>query len=387
MKPPISLSIIGSTGSIGESTLKVVDRYPERLRVVGLSAGRNLEKLLAQKACYQPEIVALALAEGGAHKGIPTGTDAVNAVAAWQGADVAVIASVGFAGVIPTLAAIRAGKKIALANKETLVAAGAVVTIEAARHGVSIVPIDSEHSAIWQCLRAGDKGEVRRLILTASGGPFRTRPLGSFDKVTPAEALAHPTWRMGPRITIDSATMMNKGFEIIEAAWLFGVPLDKIEVVIHPQSIVHSMVEFQDGSVIAQMGIPDMTIPITYALFAPERPPVPIDVPAYEPTRYPPLEFFDPDPARYPALALARAAHRLGATGGAVLNAADEIAVRAFLEERLPFARIISLVEKVLGEHTAIIAPSIEDIEEADRWARVRANELVPSFGAPVAIH
>jgi 1-deoxy-D-xylulose-5-phosphate reductoisomerase len=382
MSSQIRLSIIGSTGSIGESTLKVVDRYPDRLRVVGLATGRNLKRLQEQRARYNPEICAIAHSETRCPAGLNSGASAVHDVAAWPSADVVVIASVGFTGVRPTLAAITAGKRIALANKETLVAAGALV-VPAARHaGVSIAPIDSEHSAIWQCLRAGDRGEVKRLILTASGGPFRARPIDTFDQITPAEALAHPTWKMGPRITIDSATMMNKGFEIIEAAWLFDIPPERVDVVIHPQSIIHSMVEFQDGSVIAQMGIPDMTIPITYALFAPERILATHDVPAYNPSTKPVLEFFEPDSTRFPALDLARAALRSGPLGGAVLNAADEVAVASFLEERLPFARIIPLVERVLGGHAKVENPAIADIEEADRWARARANELMPTVGS-----
>ncbi|HWO57831.1 MAG TPA: 1-deoxy-D-xylulose-5-phosphate reductoisomerase [bacterium] len=387
MKPLLALTVVGSTGSIGESTLRVVDRYPDRLSVVGLSTGRNLARLSEQVARYRPEIAAISQSTGDLPPGVRAGDQAIREAAAWPTADVAVIAAVGFAGVRPTLAAITAGKRIALANKETLVAAGAVVMPEARRHHAAIVPIDSEHSAIWQCLQTGARSEVRRLILTASGGPFRTRPLATFGRITPAEALAHPTWSMGPRITIDSATMMNKGFEIIEAAWLFDLPPERVDVVIHPQSIVHSMVEFQDGSVVAQMGIPDMTLPITYALFGPERPPATADVPRYQPAQRQPLEFFEPAPERYPALELARAAWRQGPTGGAVLNAADEVAVAAFLEERLPFTRIIPLVERVLSEHVVVPNPTIGDIEEADRWARRRAEELAGTAGGRVMTH
>lgn len=373
----LRLSIIGSTGSIGESALKVVDRYPGRLNVVGLATGHNLARLVEQKQRYNPEVTAIAKSSESPLQDIAIGASALEAVAAWKNADVTVIASVGFTGVRPTLAAISAGKRVALANKETLVAAGAVVIPAAQEAGCSIAPIDSEHSAVWQCLRAGGRGEIRRLILTASGGPFHTRPAETFDCITPAEALAHPTWKMGPRITIDSATMMNKGFEIIEAAWLFDISPDKVDVVIHPQSIIHSMVEFQDGSVISQMGIPDMTLPITYALFAPDRPSVPSDVPTYHPAQHPQLEFFEPDSGRFPALGVARHAFRMGATGGAVLNAADEVAVAAFLEERLPFPRIISLVEQVLGKHKVISLPSLSDIEEVDCWARTTASDMI----------
>lgn len=381
MSSPTALSIIGSTGSIGESTLKVVDRYPDRLCVRGLATGRNLPRLMAQAESYHPDVLALADNSVQVPANIGSGAAAVESVAAWQQSDIAVIATVGYSGVRPTLAAIAAGKKIALANKETLVAAGAVVVPAARQAQVEIAPIDSEHSAVWQCLRAGERSEVKRLILTASGGPFRKRPLSTYDAITPAEALAHPTWKMGPRITIDSATMMNKGFEIIEAAWLFDIPPERIDVVIHPQSIIHSMVEFRDGSVISQMGVPDMTIPITYALFGPERLPAHPEVPDYNPSAVASLEFEEPDPNRFPALGLARGAFRLGAAGGAVLNAADEVAVAAFLEERLPFARIITLVEAVLEDHRAVAGPSIEDIDESDQWARARAKELVSVHG------
>jgi len=391
MALPKPISIVGSTGSIGESTLRVVDRYPGRLRVVALAAGRNTARLAEQVRRYHPDVVAIAAPSGvtelqarlgGMGVEILAGSDGVEAVAAWPSADTTVIAVVGFAGVFPTLAAIRAGKSIALANKETLVAAGAVVMPLAKEHGVTIAPIDSEHSAIWQCLRAGRRSEVKRLILTASGGPFRTRPLSIFGDITPADALAHPTWSMGPRITVDSATMMNKGFEIIEAARLFDIEPARVEVVIHPQSIVHSLVEFCDGSVVAQMGLPDMTLPITYALLGPERVEASPDVQGFDPVACGPLEFGAPEPERYPALGLARHAYEMGATGGTVLNAADEIAVEAFLEGRLPFTGITPLVEAVLDEHHVVFDPGIDDIVAADRWARHRAAELMQGPGS-----
>jgi 1-deoxy-D-xylulose-5-phosphate reductoisomerase len=381
-----SIALVGSTGSIGQSTLKVVDRYPDRLRVVALAGGSNVDELISQCRRYHPEIVAIAddkrratLIEAmrGTQVTIASGAEGVQAVAAWPSATTTVIASVGFTGVRPTLAAIAAGKQVALANKETLVAAGSVVVSAARRAGITISPIDSEHSAIWQCLRAGNKGEVRRLILTASGGPFRTRPLATFDRITPEEALAHPTWNMGPRITVDSATMMNKGFEIMEAAWLFDVPPDRVDVVIHPQSIVHSMVEFQDNSVVAQLGVPDMTLPITYALFATERPPAASEAPVYDPVEHGQLQFFAPEAERYPALRLARDASLLGATGGCVLNAADEVAVAAFLKGELPFTGIPAVVKEVLAQHHVVSDPSIDDIEAADRWARECAQAIV----------
>lgn len=308
---------------------------------------------------------------------IITGDRALEEVAAWPSLQTVIVAVVGFAGVRPTLAAIRAGHHIALANKETLVAAGALVMDAARRMAVSIAPIDSEHSAIWQCLRAGKPNEVRRLILTASGGPFRSRPLETFDTITPAEALAHPTWRMGSRITIDSATMMNKGFEIIEAAWLFGMEPLRVDVVIHPQSIIHSMVEFQDGSVIAQMGPPDMTIPIAYALFGPDRPEAPPDTPRMNLTTLGTLGFEMPDVRRYPALNLAREAFAAGPTATAVLNAADEAAVAAFLGERIPFPAITAHVADAMAAHSVASRPSIDDITDADRWARDFVNERV----------
>lgn len=386
----LNIGILGSTGSIGQSTLKVVDRFPGRLRVTALAASRNVEELAAQVRKYRPEIVALidsTLAEAlrsklGDFPGrVVVGPDSHRDIATWPTIQTLVVATVGFAGAAPTLAAIDAGKNIALANKETLVAAGAIVMPRARARGVTIAPIDSEHSAIWQCLRAGACRDVRRVILTASGGPFRNRPLGTFESITPAEALSHPTWRMGPRITIDSATMMNKAFEIIEATWLFDLSPDQIDVVIHPQSVVHSMVEYQDGSVIAQLGSPDMTLPIAYALFAPERPE---GVPGSQPldlSKPTSLEFIPPDPERYPALALARRALSAGPTAGAVLNAADEVAVAAFLDGRLKFTGIEPQIGETLTAHEPVPHPSFEDIIRADQWAR--ENMAARLSGAP----
>jgi 1-deoxy-D-xylulose-5-phosphate reductoisomerase len=380
------ISLLGATGSIGASTLRVVERYPDRLKVVALSAGTNAAGLVALARRWEPEAVCIAdpaglpnLKEGlrGSSCKILSGPEGLEEIAAWPSADTTVVAVVGFAGVRPTLAAIAAGKKIALANKETLVAAGALVMARAREHGVSLVPIDSEHSAIWQCLRAGEEREVKRLILTASGGPFRHRPVDTFDTITPAEALAHPTWKMGPRITVDSATMMNKGFEVLEAAWLFDIEPDRIDVVIHPESIIHSMVEFHDGSIVAHLGAPDMAHPITYALFAPERLPVEADTAHYDPTSGGELHFEAVASERYPALALARRAWAAGATGGTVLNAADEVAVEAFQQGGLSFPEITILVDRVLREHTVVNEPGIDDIEAADRWARDKARALI----------
>ncbi|HUU46287.1 MAG TPA: 1-deoxy-D-xylulose-5-phosphate reductoisomerase [Acidobacteriota bacterium] len=382
--------IVGSTGSIGQSTLRVVERYPERLEVVGLAAGTNASLLAEQAQRWRPEVVALADAAGlerlrqglsGTSCEVLAGPEGLAELAGWPSADTAVIATVGFSGVRPTLAAIEARKRVALANKETLVTAGSIVMPLAEARGVDLVPIDSEHSAIAQCLRAGGDHEVERLILTASGGPFRTRSPETFGDITPEEALAHPTWRMGPRITIDSATMMNKGFEVIEAAWLFGMTPDRVDVVIHPESIIHSMVEFRDGSVIAQMGEPDMTLPITYALFAPERLSAVAETPRYDPRTSGSLHFEDPDPTRFPALALARQAWAAGPTGGAVLNAADEVAVEAFLAGKLSFPGIIELVRAVLDDHEVVRDADIDDIEAADRWARMQARRRIETVG------
>ncbi|MBD3299498.1 MAG: 1-deoxy-D-xylulose-5-phosphate reductoisomerase [candidate division Zixibacteria bacterium] len=382
---PTSISIIGSTGSIGRSTLAVVDRYPERLRVVGLATHQNVERLVEQVQTYRPEMVGICddsragqlRASTSDETSHVVGESALIDVASFPDAETVVIAVVGFAGVRPTLAAIDAGHNVALANKETLITAGEIVMARARQRGVSLAPIDSEHSAIWQCLRAGERGEVRRIILTASGGPFRTLPLDQLDDITPEQALAHPTWNMGSRITIDSATMMNKGFEIIEAARLFDLESDQIDVVIHPQSLVHSMVEFRDGSIIAQLGATDMTLPIAYALFAPDRPPAAEGMPILDVTQMGQLTFEPPDPDRFPALALARRALEDGGTAPVVLNAADEVAVAAFLDGRLRFPEIARTVAEVLDQHTVVKQPTLEDIEAADRWAREIVNHHV----------
>ncbi len=388
---PLNIGILGSTGSIGQNTLRVVDRFPGRFRVTALAASRNVDLLAAQVRKYRPEVVALidssqgdALrAQLGDYYGrIFVDPDSLCEMAAWPSIQTLVVAVVGFAGAAPTLAAIDAGKNIALANKETLVAAGAVVMPRARQRGVTIAPIDSEHSAVWQCLRAGAHEEVRKIILTASGGPFRNRPLETFAAITPAEALNHPTWRMGPRITIDSATMMNKAFEIIEATWLFDLTPDQIDVVIHPQSVVHSMVEYQDGSVIAQLGSPDMTLPIAYALLAPERPEGVTGPQTLDMTKANTLEFTPPDLARYPALDLARRALAMGPTACAVLNAADEIAVAAFLDGHLPFTGIVDQIGETLTAHKPVSDPCFDDIVAADRWARDYVTGHLPGTPA-----
>jgi len=379
-----AITIVGSTGSIGRSTLAVAERYGDRLRVAGLAAHRNGARLAEQALATRPDVVGLGVPDGEAalRQGLQgyegktiIGDEAMSQVAEWDQADTTVIAVVGFAGVRPTLAAIAAGHKVALANKETLVTAGEIVMQAAQQRGVDIVPIDSEHSAVWQCLRAGRRDEVRRIILTASGGPFREWPIAEFDRITPDDALAHPTWKMGPRITIDSATMMNKGFEIIEAARLFGLQPDQIDVVIHPQSIVHSMVEFCDGSIMAQLGATDMTLPIAYALFAPDRPEAAEQMPMLDLGSMRRLDFASPDPERFPALGLARRALMAGGTAPAVLNAADEEAVAAFLNGQLSFTGIHRMVSEALDEHQVVSGPGLKDIEAADRWARLYVNQ------------
>jgi 1-deoxy-D-xylulose-5-phosphate reductoisomerase len=371
-----SLVILGSTGSIGENTLKIIDAHPDRLRVVGLAAHSNAARLAEQVNKYQPEAVALTNAEhlGTLKSGlrsfsgeILSGPQALTEIAAIPDADTAVVAVVGSVGYRPTLAAIESGKRICLANKETLVVAGSMITAAARRRGVELLPIDSEHSAIWQCLKSGRPTEVEKIFLTGSGGPFRTRPRETFTNITKAEALAHPNWNMGAKITIDSATMMNKAFEIIEAVWLFGVAADKIDVVIHPQSIVHSAVRFTDGSVIAQMGHPDMKLPIQYALLYPDR--VPVPQPLFDLADCTNLTFEIPDEKRYPALPLARRVIELGQTYPAVLNAADEIAVELFLDGKILFTDILDLVEGAIDQHEPITGPNLSDLDGVGKWA------------------
>lgn len=376
------VSILGSTGSIGCQALDVLDGRPD-FRIVGLAAGKNIELLREQIKKYRPLLVsvekeddALTLAREFAGKGfeILWGSEGLRAVASHPAAGVVITAVTGTAGLLPTVEAIRAGKDIALANKETLVAAGSLVTGLAAGKGVNILPVDSEHSAIWQCLRGSRPGEVESIILTASGGPFRKEP--DLEKVTVSMALAHPNWSMGKKITVDSATLMNKGLEVIEARWLFGLDYDRIRVVIHPQSIIHSMVEFRDGSVMAQLGLPDMRLPIQYALTYPDR--LPGSVPRLDPAKIGALTFEPPDTGRFPLLDLA---YRVGGRGGtlpAVMNAANEVAVELFLAGRIKFTAIYRVVEEVVGRHDITDRPDLEEILEADRWARERARQVDP---------
>jgi len=379
-----NLAILGATGSIGVSTLEIVAAYPERFRVVTMTGGRNLDKLAEQVRLVKPRQVAV-IAEadarrlqqllGGEAPQILHGVEGLVACATHPEVDMVVSAIVGAAGLIPTYAAIEAGKDIALANKETLVAAGPLVMASAARHGVRLFPVDSEHSAIFQSLQGHRKTDVRRLILTASGGPFRNHSLEQLQQVTPSQALAHPNWDMGRKISIDSATMMNKGLEVIEARWLFDLPAGKIDVHIHPQSIVHSMVEYTDGSVIAQMGVPDMKTPIAYALSHPER--LPLVLPPLDLCRIGSLTFSDPDPLRFPCLELAYRALERGGSAPAVLNAANEVAVEAFLDGRIPFMAIADLIQRVLALHQPQELAHLDVVLKADVWGREEARRQV----------
>lgn len=384
-----AISILGSTGSIGCNSLKVVD-FLGNFRVVALAAGRNMPKLAEQIANFRPQIVSCEnescideLRTELRSLGIPEpeivfGQDGLTAVATHSEAEIVISAAVGSVGFIPTLCAIEAGKRIALANKETLVMAGEVMTNAAARSGAEIIPVDSEHNAIHQCLRGEKSSEVKRLVLTASGGPFRTNTLAEIERATVKEALAHPNWSMGDKITIDSATLMNKGLEVIEARWLFGFEAHQISVVVHPQSVVHSMVEMVDGSVIAQMGVTDMKHPIQYALTYPDRQAgclPPLDL-----TSIGTLTFEEPDVERFPCMGLAYEALNVGGTMPAVLNAANEVAVSAFLENKIRFSEIAKINKAVMGLCETAAADNIEAILQADQNARSKADELVTEF-------
>jgi 1-deoxy-D-xylulose-5-phosphate reductoisomerase len=378
------LSILGSTGSIGVNTLRIVSQFPERFEVISLSAGLNTNLLKQQILQFRPKIVSVlnkelseTLRRELSH--IPVeivhGVEGLIQVATHPEVDQVVSAIVGAVGLIPTLSAIKTGKTIALANKETLVMAGKIVIEEAKQKHVQILPVDSEHSAIFQALLGHRKEDVHRLILTASGGPFLNFPASRLQEVTVKEALNHPRWEMGKKITIDSASLMNKGLEVIEAHWLFNIPIDKIVILIHPQSVVHSMVEYVDGSMVAQMGITDMKIPISYALSFPER--LPLNLPRLDLSRNEALNFFQPDPERFPCLQLAYQAIEIGETMPAVLNAANEIAVNAFLEGSLKFTEIPLFLQRVMGEHEVNAVHTVEDILKADHWARERSKAIL----------
>lgn len=379
------ISLLGSTGSIGRGVLDIVRMFPDQYAIAGLAAGRNVELLSRQVLEFSPERISVldescsiqlkALLPKSLHNTIVWGTEGNVQVAALESADITVSAIVGAAGLLPTMAAIEAGKDIGLANKETLVMAGKLVMAAARRKGIQLLPVDSEHSAIFQALEAGRKEDVAKIILTASGGPFLSRKAEELHLVTPEQALAHPNWSMGRKISIDSATLMNKGLEVIEARWLFDVPVDSIEVVIHPQSIVHSLVEFQDGAVVAQLGIPDMRIPIAYALSYPHR--LPLSLKPLQLSQCANLEFLEPDYDRFPALALAFEALRQGGVVPAVLNAANEVAVEAFLAARLSFPGIVETVAQVVATVQDGSEDSLEDILAADTMARSEAERII----------
>jgi len=375
------LAILGSTGSIGRSALSVVDAHPGRLAVVGLAAGDNHELFAQQVERYRPDVVAMATsdavdrlrASGTRLPIVGTGTSGLIAVATHPDVDIVICASSGTAGLEAVLAAIEAGKTIALANKEVLVMAGALVTAAARAHGVSILPVDSEHNAIHQCLHGRRTSEIRRLILTASGGPFRDHDPGALERVTPEAALRHPTWQMGRKITIDSATLMNKGLEVIEAHWLFGVGPDQIDVVIHPQSVVHSMVELTDGSIIAQLGVTDMRLPIQYACSYPDR--WEAALPSLDLARCGRLDFFPPPHETFPCLGLAYRALRSGGSLPVVLNAANEVAVDAFLDGKLGFTSIPRVIARTMDAHDATAVNTLDVVRRVDAWARDRARD------------
>ena len=382
---PRPIALLGSTGSIGEQTLDVVTAFPERYRVTALAAGRNLDKLAEQVRRFRPELVAVAEPAGAqalrsklgdVATEIVSGPEGLEAVATHE-AELVVSALVGAVGLAPTLAAIRAGRHIALANKEVMVTAGALVLREVKAAGVELLPVDSEHSAIFQCLAGQRLEDVHKITLTASGGPFRTWETARIAQATVKEALNHPNWDMGPKITIDSATLMNKGLEVIEARWLFDVPPEDIDVVVHPQSIVHSLVEFADGSVLAQLGLPDMRVPIAVALAHPER--LPLELPRLDLAALGRLDFEAPDRKRFPCLDLAFAALGGDEAAPAVLNAANEVSVAAFLEERIPFPAIAAVNGAVLEAHFARAGAGelrdLADVTEADAWARACARE------------
>jgi 1-deoxy-D-xylulose-5-phosphate reductoisomerase len=377
-----ALSVLGSTGSIGRNVLNIVEKFPRELTVRALAAKDNVELLARQIKRFRPalavvfdenrarELKDLVGADCGAE--ILYGDTGYIAAAAFDSVDMTVTAMVGAAGLMPTLAAIDAGKFIALANKETLVMAGDLVVRRAAERNVDIRPIDSEHSAIFQCLQGERREDVDKILLTASGGPFFRRPAEAFNEITLAEALNHPNWQMGNKITIDSATMMNKGLEVIEAKCLFGVSRQMIDVVIHPQSIIHSMVAYQDGSVMAQLGVPDMQVAIAYALTYPQRLPLHQPLPPFDASQ--PLTFETPDLEKFPCLRLAFKACETGGTMPAVLNAANEVAVQAFLTESIRFVDIPLVVERTMVAHDSVANPELTDILGADRWARSHAE-------------
>lgn len=379
-----AITLLGSTGSIGTQTLDIVAQYPDQFRIVGLAAGRNVTLLAKQIRQFRPEIVAIsdvdklpelkeAIADLDPQPILLAGETGIVEVAKYGDAQAVVTGIVGCAGLLPTIAAIEAGKDIALANKETLIAGGPVVNPLIAKHGVKLLPADSEHSAIFQCLQGVPKGGLRRIILTASGGAFRDWPVEKLSEVKVADALKHPNWSMGRKITVDSATLMNKGLEVIEAHYLFGMDYDGIDIVIHPQSIIHSLIELQDTSVLAQLGWPDMRLPLLYALSWPER--IYTDWEPLNLVKSGDLTFREPDHQKYPCMQLAYTAGRAGGSMPAVLNAANEEAVALFLDEKIEFLDIPRLIERTCNKHQAdnCANPSLDDIIAADKWARQEA--------------
>ncbi len=380
-----TVTILGSTGSIGKSSLEVISRFPDKFRVCGLTAGRNIQLLIGQIQQFKPKAVAVSSEEsykeikkalGSKSPEIFYGVEGICDVARMEEADVVISSIMGAAGLLPTLSAIKTGKRVAIANKEPFVIAGELMKSEARRYGAEILPVDSEHSAVFQCIGGCDKNSVSRIILTASGGPFNGRTADELKDVTPDDALKHPKWVMGRKITIDSATLMNKGLEVIEAHHLFDMPSEQIDVLIHPQSIIHSIVEFRDGSSLAQMSNPDMKGPIAYALSYPER-----LEPVVQPlnwTGFGSLTFSKPDTKAFPCLNLAYDALAVGGTMPAVLNAANEMAVQAFLDNAIGFSRIPEIIKTVMDRHKPHSALNIESITEADAWARKNTlKELV----------
>ncbi|MEM8542642.1 MAG: 1-deoxy-D-xylulose-5-phosphate reductoisomerase [Cyanobacteria bacterium P01_H01_bin.119] len=381
-----AITLLGSTGSIGTQTLDIVEHHPDRFRLVGIATHRNVALLAQQVRQFHPEIVAIAdesklvqlkaaIADVDPQPEIVAGQQGVVAVAAYGDAEAVVTGIVGCAGLLPTLAAIQAGKDIALANKETLIAGGPVVLPLVEKHGVRLLPADSEHSAIFQCLQGMPKAGLRRIILTASGGAFRDWPVERLAEVTVADAIQHPNWSMGRKITVDSATLMNKGLEVIEAHYLFGADYDHIDIVIHPQSIIHSLIEAQDTSVLAQLGWPDMRLPLLYALSWPER--IDTDWEPLDLVKSGDLTFREPDCAKYPCMDLAYAAGRIGGTMTAALNAANEKAVELFLNEQIQFLEIPQVIETVCDRHRqgVVAEPNLDDILSVDRWARTAVVE------------
>jgi len=380
------IAILGSTGSIGTSTLAVAEQFPDRFKVVAIAGGNNSGLLESQIRRFRPSLAAIADANAAEslrkkcndmRVRIVSGVEGMIEVATAEEADITVSAIVGTAGLVPTIAAIQAGKDIALANKEVLVTAGELVMAECRRGNVRLFPVDSEHSAIFQCLHSGQRGDVKRLILTASGGPFRNHSKDDLTKVRLADALKHPNWSMGRKITIDSATLMNKGLEVIEAHWLFGMAPEQIKVLVHPQSIVHSLVEYRDGSVVAQLGMPDMKGPIAYALSYPER--LPDVSPGLDLASIATLTFQEPDRDLFPCLGYAYDALKAGGSMPAVLSAANEVAVGCFLEEKIGFLDVPRVLKSIMEAHAPVAFKTVDEVLRADAWARREAEKVIES--------